>query len=411
MYITQKRLLKWALYGLSIYIFLYLIFRPEGINIQKIVITILMLFSLLTTIFIGIKNSKQLKSISKFPRFLFYLIIFWGCITIIRGFSLSIQDWVTNFGNVYMAAAWLSPVALILGLKIENWSVVFKAIFFMFQLMFFLFFASLFYNVDYNDWVMLLRPVNLILLIGLYHFRFNDKIKTYLLIIIYIIVNAYFSSRRVDLLFLFLTVSLLLMDKLLVIRVRKKFLKYILFGFLSGVIIIFTFGYELVSIFIASFIDFQDSRTFLFKELMSDLNFTEKIFGRGSLGTYFSEFMEHTKRYTEEILKQKWWGDASVRITTEVGYLQMILKGGFILLSLNLFMSVYAIYLAIFKSNNRLITRLGYYILVISVLSIVEFRPTFTPAFIIFWMAIGTVLKKEYRQMNDSEIESLIKFK
>ena len=277
--------------------------------------------------------------------------------------------------------------------------------------MFILFFSSLFYHADYNDWVMLLRPVNLILLVGIYHFRFFDKVKIYLLIIIYIMVNAYFTSRRVDLLFLILTLSLLLMDKLLIIQVRKFFLKYILLGFLFVFTIIFAFGYEHVSNFIASFIDFQDSRTFLFKELMSELSFTEKIMGRGSLGTYFSEFMAHTKRYTIEILKQNWWGDSSTRITTEVGYLQMILKGGFVLVILNLIIYIKASYLAIFKSKNKIIKRLGYIILILTILMIVEFRPTFTPIFIIFWMAIGTVLSKKNREMSDDEIESLIKFK
>jgi len=38
-------------------------------------------------------------------------------------------------------------------------------------------------------------------------------------------------------------------------------------------------------------------------------------------------------------------------------------------------------------------------------------RPAFTPTFILLWMAIGTVLSKKYRDMNDEEINALIKFK
>ncbi|OBX23954.1 hypothetical protein A9996_15370 [Gelidibacter algens] len=310
-----------------------------------------------------------------------------------------------------MAAAWIAPIALIPGLKIENWTTVFKTIFFMFHLMFLLFLISFFYNKGYNDWAMLVRPVNFILLIGLYHYRLFDKIKVFLIIIIYILLNAYFTSRRIDLVFLFLTFSLLLMDKLLLLRDRKTILRYILFGFLFVFTIIFTLGYEVISNFIASFINFQESRIFLFTELSNELSTMEKFIGRGSLGTYYSEYFEHTRYYVVEILKKEWYGDSSIRITTEVGYLQMILKGGFILLALHMLFYIYAIYLGIFRSNNKFISRLGYYILVMSILSLVEFRPAFTPTFIFLWMAIGTVLSKRYRQMNDNEINSLIKFK
>ncbi|OBX23955.1 hypothetical protein A9996_15375 [Gelidibacter algens] len=77
MFITVKRLLQWALYSVVIYIFLNIIFVPQGINIQKIIITSFMLFSLIAFITIGIKNSKQLKAISSYARLIFYLIIFW----------------------------------------------------------------------------------------------------------------------------------------------------------------------------------------------------------------------------------------------------------------------------------------------------------------------------------------------
>ena len=72
---------------------------------------------------------------------------------------------------------------------------------------------------------------------------------------------------------------------------------------------------------------------------------------------------------------------------------------------------IYAIRLAIFKSNNKFVKRLGYYILTITIVSLVEFRPAFTPTYILLWMSIGTVLNRSFREMDDSEIHQLIKFK
>ena len=65
--------------------------------------------------------------------------------------------------------------------------------------------------------------------------------------------------------------------------------------------------------------------------------------------------------------------------------------------------------MAIFKSKNKFIKRLGYYILIITIISLVEFRPAFTPTFILLWMAIGTVLSKKYREMDNSQIKNIIK--
>lgn len=411
MYITEKKLLKWSLYSNILYIFFYLLFRPQGINAAKIVITSLLLFSVISLIILSVKNWFKLIELSKISRFIFKALIFWGVIVVLRGFSFSLQDWVTNFGNVQMGIAWLVPLSLVLGIKIENWTVIFKAIFFMFHLMFLLFFISLFYNDNYTDWVWLMRPVNFILLIGLYHFRFINKIKIYLIVVIYIISVAIYTSRRIDLLFLVMTFCFLVLDKLFTIRVKKRFLKYIFGGFILIFTLIFTVGYEFLSNIISSVIDFQETRIFLFTELFEELSKTnEKFIGRGSLGTYYSEFFEGTRRYWEYMGNTGWKGDSSTRIGIEVGYLQMLLKGGFVLLILNVSISICAIYVALFKSNNKFVKRLGYFILIISILSLVEFPPKFTIVYIIYWMAIGTVLCKKYRMLSDTKIDKLIQF-
>lgn len=408
MYITENRLLKWGLYCNVIYILLLFLFLPDGINFLNIFITSLLLLSTIIIFFICFERRTLLKQVPKKTRIIFYLLFLWALVIIVRSFSLSIQDWLTNFGNIYTAFAWLSPLVLVLGLKIENWSLVFKAISFMFSIMIICFLLLPFLEIN-EEWIQLLRPICFVLLIGLNRFGSLNRLKSYAIIVIYIILNLWVSSRRVDLLFLFITFSFIIMDKLIAIQIKKILIKYIIFGFIVVLTLIFTIGYQHISNLVSQIIEFQDSRTFLFTELMQDLNVTEKFTGRGSLGTYYSEFMAGTKRYTVQILKQKWWGDSAVRITTEVGYLQMILKGGFILLTLNLIIFIKSSYVAIFKSNNKFIKRLGYYILIIAILTIIEFRPTFTPTFIILWMAIGTVSVKKYRMMTNEEINALIK--
>lgn len=410
MYITEKKLLKWALLCNAIYVLLFVIFRPQGINVLKIGITSILLLSITFIFLIVVKNKKQLQEIPKLSKHIFYLLIIWGCVVILRSLSLSLQDTVTNFGNVYMGWAWLVPMALVIGIKIENWSIVLNVIGFIFKLMIVVFIISLFFDNDYLKWAWLLRPVNLVLLMGLYRFTFLKKINIFIIVGILIIV-ATKVEQRMDLLFLGMTISLLLIDKIISIKIRRVLLKYIIGAFILVFTLVFTVGYEFVSNIISSIIDFQDSRTFLFKELFSELNQTEKFFGRGSLGTYYSEFFEGTRKYWELMGRTGWAGDVPERITIEVGYLQMLLKGGLVLLILNVSMYIYAIYLALFKSNNKFIKRLGYYILIITALSLVSLRPAFTPTFILLWLSIGTVLSKKNRQLSNEEINALIKFK
>lgn len=411
MYITEKKLLKWALYSNAIYILLFFLFRPNGINIQKITITSLLLFSVLSIFLIAFRNRKLFKEVSKSIRLIYSLMILWGLIVIVRSFSFSLQDWVTNFGNVYMAFAWLVPLTMIIGLKIENWNIVFKAIHFMFNLMIIAFLLLPFYSGIKTEWTWLLRPVNFILLVCFMHYNVINRLKIYLVIFIYIII-AIKVAQRMEFLYLFLVIGLILLDKLFTVKIKKKFLKYILAVFIIVFGLVFTVGYEFVSNTIAMFIDFQDSRTFLFTELFHELSLTgEKLIGRGSLGTYYSFFFEGTRKHYERMGFTGWEGDLPDRITVEVGYLQMILKGGFIMLFLNVSIYINTIYKGIFKSNNKFIKRLGYSILVLSFLSLVSFRPAFTPTFIIFWIAVGTIQNKKYREMSDNEIEQLIKFK
>ncbi|WP_163515148.1 hypothetical protein [Gelidibacter japonicus] len=408
MYITKSRLLKWGLYSNAIYILLFFLLKPDGFGFQKVVISMFFLFSVFSIYFLCVKDGQQLNQLSTGNRWVIYLLLFWGVIVIVKSFTLNPQDWITNFGNVYMGFAWLMPAITVLGLKIENWTVMFKSISFMFTLMIgaFLFLSVLTIN---DEWIWLLRPLVFVLIIGFNRFTLIKKIQILIIIVVYMVVST-IGERRMEYLWLIMVFGFLIMDRVMSFRVRRTFIKYIIAGFLLVLTLIFTLGYEYVWRIVTMFADIQDSRTFLFRELMSELNFSEKIFGRGSLGTYYSEYFEHTKWYVVDVLKKPWYGDSSTRITIEVGYLQMILKGGFIMMLLNLIILISSSYVAIFKSRNKFIKRLGYYILIFMILYLIELRPTFTPIFFILWMAIGTVLNKKYRLMDDEEINALIKF-
>jgi len=411
MYITEKRLLQYGLYSNAIYVFLLFLFKPKGITLQKLIISSFLALSVVAVLVYCYRNRKTLHEIPSLAKKIFYFLMFWSFIVIVRGFSINIQDWVTNFGNVYMALAWFTPILIIAGQKIEIWKIVFKTIFFMFQLML-ISLVFLPFHVGAGkletEWIWLLRPINFIVLVGIFRYKVKYRVLIYLTFVAYIIM-AVLTEQRIEFIFLFFIAVLLLIDKTKQIKLKREFLKYVVFSIIILIFLVFTYGYENITNLILVYIEFQDTRIFLYNELFSELNLAEKITGRGSLGTYYSFFMENAKRYYEEVLNEKWWGDSHDRITIEVGFLQMILKGGWLLFLSILFLMLNSCYLALFKSRNKFIKRLGLFILILSALSLISFRPAFTPTFIILWIAIGTVLNKKNRMMSDDEINNLIK--
>lgn len=408
-FISQSRLLKWALSSNALYIFYVMLYRPDGITLSKLFVTSFLMFSVISCSVLIFKNWFRLKDLSIKAKLLFLFLFAYGLIVIARSFSYSLQDWVTNFGNVYMAMAWLTPALLVLGLKVTLWTHVYKGIYFMFiisAVAFFIHFLGL--NTPVEEWNWLLRPVNFILLTSFYRYSVIRKIGVVLVLILYSYIAIY-TKFRFEFLYLGVVLLFLVVDRIFTIKSKKIIYRYIMFIFVALLSYIFVFGYESFSSFVATIVEFQDSRSFLFTELFSDLNRNEQIFGRGSLGTYYSEFFEGINRWYKLLGNKGWRGDNVIRITTEVGYLQMILKGGFVLLVLYSSLAFYAVFLALFRSNNKFIKRLGFYILIILILSIISLRPAFTPTFILFWISIGTVLNKKYRIMSDNQINSLIK--
>ncbi len=408
-YITEKRLFKYGICSNAVYVFLLFLFRPNGLNVEKVVITSFLLFSALSILYLGFRNRSSLSALSKTNRILFIILILWGIITIIRGFSLELQDWVTNFGNVYMGLAWVLPVVLIIGIKIENWTAIFKSLIFMFGLMLFSTLFVFHYNAEpgklRTEWSWLLRPINFIILIGIQRFNFNSRLMMYIAFALYIMI-AVFTEQRIEALFLALVFFFIILMKLKHVKIKKSIIRIMISCFLVLMILVFTYGYENISLLISKIIEFKDSRTFLFRELANDMSTSEKIFGRGSLGTYYSPFFNKVLRYFELMGEYLFALDNPTRITIEVGYLQMILKGGFLMLILNFSIMLRASYLAFFKSNNSFVKRLGLFIFSLTLLSLISFRPAFTPTFILLWMSIGTVLNKSNREMTDDEVRA-----
>ncbi|MFL0681960.1 MAG: hypothetical protein ACJLTB_01840 [Algoriphagus aquaeductus] len=130
----------------------------------------------------------------------------------------------------------------------------------------------------------------------------------------------------------------------------------------------------------------SDTRTFLYKEVLEDLILSENlIFGKGSSGTYFSEYFQTTG------------DDTDTRLTVEVGILALILKGGVISFVLNLLILLYASYIALVRfRGNEILNWIGFFLLIHILLLFVENLISFNLYNLCLWIFIGFCLNKKF---------------
>ncbi|OPY11914.1 MAG: hypothetical protein A4E69_02522 [Syntrophus sp. PtaB.Bin138] len=129
-------------------------------------------------------------------------------------------------------------------------------------------------------------------------------------------------------------------------------------------------------------------RANLFLDFLEDMGKWEMIFGRGSVGTYRSMAS----------------GGIS-RANVECGYLQVILKGGVVMLVLMLLLAIPAMIRGIFTSRNYVAKAFGF-IVAGRLIEMVFFGlPEASPRYALFWIAIGICLNSQILRMTDSQIE------
>ena len=146
-------------------------------------------------------------------------------------------------------------------------------------------------------------------------------------------------------------------------------------------------------------IEKADTRTFLYYEVINDLiNTGNLIFGKGSSGTYYSEYFQQTGQDV----------NTKTRLTVEAGILAYLLKGGVFAVLLNISLFLYASYLAICKSNSRYVKWLGFTLIVHVYLLFVESLVSLDLYNLCIWLITGICLAKEFLAMKDYQIKALL---
>ena len=400
--INRIKALKMIILFALINSFIFIGFRPQGFSTLRVLSAAMLLISVALLILFYIRIEREKSMINSYFKFLFFLLFLWSCFTIFRSVSYNSKDIISLFGHYLMAWAWITPLAIIFGLNIFNWIYIFdflgKLLFLgviLLPLIFFSFNVAIGFGISK---FLFLFPF--LLLTSRYQKPFYKKI-IFLTIVAFIFVSI-FISQRINALLIAMSIMFFAIEilKNKDIGVITKLLIYVITS-----LAVLVFFIESISIYkdIARNKELTtDTRTFLFTELYKDMSNSELIIGRGALGTYYSPYFAILRRSGIT------GGDSPIRSVSEIGYLEMILKGGYIMMILYLLILIPAAFLGIFKSKNTIARMSGYIIFIYLFCWTISYPPVYSAQFILLWMAVGTAISPIARNMTDEE---LLKFK
>jgi hypothetical protein len=127
--------------------------------------------------------------------------------------------------------------------------------------------------------------------------------------------------------------------------------------------------------------------------VINNMTISEFIFGKGNSGVYI---WGH----------RGWPPQPYIRNNVEIGYMQLMLKGGYTLLTAFLALSLYAVYLGIFRSNNRITQYLACIIIARLIIMSTAMPPRIGFEYFMYWLVIGGCLSKAFRSQTDNAILS-----
>jgi hypothetical protein len=149
--------------------------------------------------------------------------------------------------------------------------------------------------------------------------------------------------------------------------------------------------------------DDEDTRTFLYDEVFSDMKGHELLLGRGFQGTYFSPYFLWLQTNNQDFT-----GDHYYRFSVEVGFLQFLLKGGLAYFFLYITPLVAACHKGLFtRHNSRIAFYISVYILCELMIMFIENIPSWHFQFFIIFFLAGYGYRQAVLETKTAKNENL----
>jgi len=135
--------------------------------------------------------------------------------------------------------------------------------------------------------------------------------------------------------------------------------------------------------------DDDDTRGFLWSEIFGEMNGIEYIIGRGFLGTYFSEY------FLMILIHYRTYADHYERFSVEVGFLELLLKGGFFWYIMFITPILYSSIKGIFwHYKNKIVFAISIFLLTELFLMYIENIPYFSFQFSLIFFLAGYAIRE-----------------
>ncbi len=392
--LSQKHFLQYAIIFAVLHNFIYETLHPEGI--LRLAIVFLMNLSIILIIWCFIRTLNKKIDIHPYFKAMYSILIFWSLFTIFR--SLSLSSAITIFGHYGGGWTWILPICATFGLSISNWFNSFKYIGQLLLIASLIGLGSFFYS---DSFVWGLMEIMVLLPVMLLTYLIQNRKNRFIIIIsiIVFLIMSFKVSQRTGFVFLLILMFFNLIEYIRISEIN--IFRKVIFGsilLVCGLFLLFNLG-QIIDNVSNNKEAATDTRTFLFVEQYADTTEFERIIGRGAMGTYYSEYFELWNEMGFDA------GDSATRWTNEVGYLHIMLKGGYIMIILYLSILIPAAYLGIFRSKNSICRMCGYYILGHILIWTISFSPLFGAQFILLWMAVGTAISSSARNMTIKKVK------
>lgn len=146
-------------------------------------------------------------------------------------------------------------------------------------------------------------------------------------------------------------------------------------------------------------IDTNDTRTFLFVELIEDLTRNNAwLLGKGARSGYFSLYFYNST---------SGMGDYWYRLTTEVSGLHYLLRGGIVFWVFHYGLIIYAVHKALMYGKNKFVQNIAVLASGWILISCFSFLHGFNIVYVSFYILLGCCLSKKWLNKTDEEIEKL----
>ena len=340
----------------------------------------------------------QLKIANKYLSFIFIIYMIRQFYIILPGFSdFSLMQLMRFIKDPDLFFSYLVPIVILIPANIFFIRKMFDIFIYLGILVFLFFprFASeiLYTNMNISErtlWTMG-TGCGFIVLTWNYHSH-KRKIIAFLAVILSLFIATVMARRNIMLTFtnyIIFSILIILFSVRISIKLKISILFLLLLTASSGYYIFNKYQNE-VFYKITDRIE-DNTREGLYDTFMDDMTKSDLIFGKGINGTYYAPGIEE---------------DVEDREVIECGYLQTILNGGIINLTLFLLIALPAVYLGFIKSNNTLSKAAGAIVLLWLIDMFPWGMPSLNIRYILLWICIGICYTKEIRYLSEKELRN-----